>query len=668
MGKNSKEEINVGSDTMTLGTKAPALGDTNLSGQLEAIESRIKWAMDAILTAQQIDGHWCYPCESDATYTAEYIFMARFLGETPNDDIEQKIARYLRRIQLPDGGWSLFKNGPTSVSSSVCAYLALRMIGDPSNAKHMVRARDAILAAGGAEAVNVLTRIRLALQGIISWDATPAIPVEMIFLPKWFPFHLSNMAYWARTQIVPLSVLSSKRGVGRPHGIRIDELFHCPPEEVRLPTRAPHQSSLWFSLFHAINTVLRLSESYKPAKLCQRAIDRAVEWVEERLLPGQGLTGSSTMSIVALLMFDALGYPATYPSRVLLREFIESQILVSAEDAYCQVSMSPMWDTALVAHALLETRDPRAEAAARRGLEWLRAQQILNVRGDWAVKKPHLLPGGWPFQYVNSFYPDIDDTAITVLAMHRADPESFEKSIKRARDWAVGMQSVNGGWGAFEVDNDDHWLNQIPFSDHGHMIDPPYADVTGRCLSMLAQLGELPATSEPSRRGLDFLLKEQEANGSWFGQWGINYTHGTWSALSALNAIGTSHDDPTIQRAVEFLISVQNEDDGWGEDGRSYERGYYVRAPSTVHQTSWALLGLMAAGAVHHPAVGRGIQWLLRMQHEHGTWKEDCHNGFSNPTLPFYNYHGYYRYFPLWALARYRNLKRDGLTRVPLGL
>ncbi|XP_072159032.1 probable squalene--hopene cyclase [Bemisia tabaci] len=409
-------------------------------------------------------------------------------------------------------------------------------------------------------------------------------------------------------------------------------------------------------------------QPYIPSGLRQRAIDKAVAWLEERIRPGEGLYGASFNSINALLLFAALGYPATHPTRVILRDFIESLVLVREKEAYLQVVRSPMWDTTIVAHALLETQEPHAKKAAMRGLEWLRPKQILDVRGDWTYTRPHLLPGGWPFQFGNSVYPDIDDTVVTVMAMHRADPEAFAEAIKRGRDWAIGMQSHNGGWGTYDADNDHHWLNQIPFADHGFLIDDQTADVTGRCISLLGQLGELPATSEAARRGMEFVLRKQEPDGKWWCQWGLNYTHGAWSALSGLNAIGMSHDDPRVKLAVEFLVSVQNEDGGWGEDGITYERGCYVTAPSAPTQTAWALLALMAGGAVRHPAVARGVEWLLRTQCDHGLWEEESYQGACAPSLPFLRYHGYCKYFPLWALARYRNLKRDGVTRVSLGL
>ncbi|CAH0776128.1 unnamed protein product [Bemisia tabaci] len=439
-------------------------------------------------------------------------------------------------------------------------------------------------------------------------------------------------------------------------------------EKVALPPRGPHHSIVMHSFFSAMNTALLMVQPYIPSSFRQRAIDKAVAWLEERIRPGEGLYSASFNSINALLLFAALGYPADHPTRVILRDFIESLVLVREKEAYLQVVRSPMWDTTIVAHALLETQEPHAKKAAMRGLEWLRPKQILDVRGDWTYTRPHLLPGGWPFQFGNSVYPDIDDTVVTVMAMHRADPEAFAEAIKRGRDWAIGMQSHNGGWGTYDADNDHHWLNQIPFADHGFLIDDQTADVTGRCLSLLGQLGELPATSEAARRGMEFVLRKQEPDGKWWCQWGLNYTHGAWSALSGLNAIGMSHDDPRVKLAVEFLVSVQNEDGGWGEDGITYERGCYVTAPSAPTQTAWALLALMAGGAVRHPAVARGVEWLLRTQCDHGLWEEESYQGACAPSLPFLRYHGYCKYFPLWALARYRNLKRDGVTRVSLGL
>ena len=641
----------------------------------DALDASIARATDALLAAQRDDGHWVYELEADATIPAEYVLLVHYLGETPNLELEQKIARYLRRIQLADGGWPLFTDGAMDISATVKAYFALKMIGDAEDAPHMARARAAILAAGGAETVNVFTRILLALFGVVSWYAVPVMPVEITLLPQWFPFHLSKVSYWARTVIVPLLVLGAKRPVARnPRGVRIDELFRGAPVSTGLNARAPHQSKGWFGFFRAVDGLLRVIEPLFPNYLRERAIKAAVAFVDERLNGEDGLGAIFPAMANAVMMYDVLGYPADHPHRAIARQSVEKLLVIHDDEAYCQPCLSPVWDTSLAAHALIETGDARALAAARRGAEWLRPLQILDVRGDWISRRPNVRPGGWAFQYANPHYPDVDDTAVVALAMHRLDTldatNTYDEAIARAREWVVGMQSSNGGWGAFEPENTQYYLNNIPFSDHGALLDPPTADVSGRCLSMLAQFGETPAASEPARRAWQYLLDEQEADGSWYGRWGMNYIYGTWTALCALNAAGLRHDDPRMQRAVQWLVQIQNADGGWGEDGTSYRLDYrgYERAPSTASQTAWALLGLMAAGAVDHPAVARGIDWLRATQGEDGLWDEARFTATGFPRVFYLRYHGYRKFFPLWALARYRTLRRAGTTLVTVGL
>ncbi|MEI6003426.1 squalene--hopene cyclase [Paraburkholderia bengalensis] len=642
---------------------------------VDALDAAVARATDAILAAQKDDGHWVYELEADATIPAEYVLLVHYLGETPNVELEQKIARYLRRIQLPGGGWPLFTDGAMDVSASVKAYFALKMIGDAEDAEHMKRAREAILANGGAEASNVFTRILLALFGVVTWYAVPMMPVEIMLLPKWFPFHLSKVSYWARTVIVPLLVLNAKRPVARnPRGVRIDELFRGAPVTTGLLPRSGHQSKSWFAFFRAVDGVLRVTDSLFPKASRERAIKAAVEFVDERLNGVDGLGAIFPAMANSVMMYDVLGYPADHPNRAIARQSIDKLLVIHDDEAYCQPCLSPVWDTSLAAHALLETGDARAEQAAERGLEWLRPLQILDVRGDWISRRPDTRPGGWAFQYNNAHYPDVDDTAVVVMAMHRSaaltKSDVDNEAIARAREWVVGMQSSDGGWGAFEPENTQYYLNNIPFSDHGALLDPPTADVSGRCLSMLAQLGEMPATSEPARRAYDYLLKEQEDDGSWYGRWGMNYIYGTWTALCALNAAGMSHEDARMKRAAQWLVSVQNADGGWGEDGTSYKLDYhgYEKAPSIPSQTAWALLGLMAAGYVDHPAVARGIDYLKAEQRDHGLWDEERFSATGFPRVFYLRYHGYRKFFPLWALARYRNLTRAGEKRVAVGM
>ncbi|MBN3777678.1 MULTISPECIES: squalene--hopene cyclase [Burkholderia] len=639
------------------------------------VDTAVARATDALLAAQNADGHWVYELEADSTIPAEYVLLVHYLGETPNLELEQKIGKYLRRIQQADGGWPLFTDGAPNISASVKAYFALKVIGDDENAEHMQRARKAIHAMGGAEMSNVFTRIQLALYGAIPWRAVPMMPVEIMLLPQWFPFHLSKVSYWARTVIVPLLVLNAKRPLAKnPRGVRIDELFIDPPVNAGLLPRQGHQSAGWFAFFRVVDHALRAADGLFPNYTRERAIRQAVSFVDERLNGEDGLGAIYPAMANAVMMYDVLGYAEDHPNRAIARKSIEKLLVVHDDEAYCQPCLSPVWDTSLAAHALLETGDARAEDAAIRGLEWLRPLQILDVRGDWISRRPHVRPGGWAFQYANAHYPDVDDTAVVAVAMERAQKlkqnDAYRDSIARAREWVVGMQSSDGGWGAFEPENTQYYLNNIPFSDHGALLDPPTADVSGRCLSMLSQLGETPLNSEPARRALDYMLKEQEPDGSWYGRWGMNYVYGTWTALCSLNAAGLTPDDPRMKRGAQWLLSIQNKDGGWGEDGDSYKLNYrgFEQAPSTASQTAWALLGLMAAGEVNNPAVARGIDYLIAEQNEEGLWDEARFTATGFPRVFYLRYHGYRKFFPLWALARYRNLKRDNTTRVTFGL
>lgn len=655
-------------------TSLPGLDRPVSPAALAKIDASVSKATDALLAAQHADGYWLYELEADATIPAEYVLLVHYLGETPDLELEKKIARYLRRIQRDDGGWPLFTDGALDVSASVKAYFALKMIGDSPEAPHMQRARRAILAAGGAERSNVFTRILLALFGVVPWRAVPMMPVEIMLLPMWFPFHLSKVSYWARTVIVPLLVLNAKRPVARnPRGVRIDELFDDAPVNVGLLDRAPHQSRGWFAFFRCVDAVLRPADSLFPRATRERAIQAAVQFVDERLNGEDGLGAIFPAMANSVMMYDVLGYPADHPNRAIARRSLDKLLVIDESpdgEAYCQPCLSPVWDTSLAAHALLETGMPKAREAVSRGLEWLRPLQILDVRGDWISRRPNVRPGGWAFQFANPHYPDVDDTAVVAMAMERANRENgtalYAEAIARGREWVVGMQSSDGGWGAFEPENTQYYLNNIPFSDHGALLDPPTVDVSARCLSMLAELGETPANSEPARRALDYILRAQERDGSWYGRWGLNYIYGTWSALCALNAAGVPASDSRVRRAAEWLIGVQNADGGWGEGGESYKLDYrgLEAAPSTASQTAWALLGLMAAGLIDHPAVARGIAYLQATQREHGLWDETRFTATGFPRVFYLRYHGYRKFFPLWALARYRNMTRDGVARV----
>lgn len=652
--------------------------DGHPADRLHVIEGGIARATRALLRLKKPDGHFCFELEADCTITSEYVLMRQFRGEPDDLELERKIAVYLRRIQCGHGGWSLVKDGAFDMSASVKAYYALKMIGDDIDAPHMRRACGAILEHGGASRTNVFTRFMLAEFEQVPWSAPPCMPVEMMLLPAWFPFHINKMSYWARTVLVPLLVIGALRPTAKnPRGVAIRELFVVPPEEVKRWPRGAHQTSAWAPVFHGIDRVLKAVEPFFPRGPRKRAIGKAVAFIDERLNGEDGLGAIYPAMSGSLLMYDVLGYPPDHPNVLTARGAVEKLVTEKADEAYVQPCLSPVWDTALVAHALLEVGTPEAERAAAEGLNWLTPRQVLDVRGEWAERRPHVRPGGWAFQYNNAHYPDLDDTAVVIMAMDRGRAKlagsgavTLDEPIARGREWVEGLQSKNGGWGAFEVDNDFGYMNHIPFADHGALLDPPTADVTARCVSMIAQFGETADTSRVLARGLENLLADQEGDGSWFGRWGMNYIYGTWSVLCALNAAGLPHDHPSIRRAVAWLLSIQNEDDGWGEDGDSYKLDYsaYERAPSTPSQTSWALLALMAAGEAEHPAVESGVAYLMANQAEDGLWPEESFTATGFPRVFYLRYHGYAKFFPLWTLARYRNLKQGNSRVVSHGM
>jgi len=644
----------------------------------DALERCISRAAKALLARQRDDGHWCFELEADATIPAEYVLLRHFRGEEPDPELERLIAVYLRRIQGAHGGWPLVHDGPFDVSASVKAYFGLKMIGDDPEAPHMRRAREAILAHGGAARTNVFTRFLLALYGAIPWRGVPTMPVEIMLLPRWFPFHLDKVSYWARTVLVPLLVLQAlKPRAVNPRGVAIGELFAAPPESVRKWPTGAHQAWAAVKFFGAIDWLLKRAEPFFPASLRRRAIDAAAAFVTERLNGEDGLGAIYPAMTNSVLMYDALGYPPDHPDLLAARGSIERLLVVGKDEAYCQPCLSPVWDTALAAHALLETGGEAGQAPVRAALDWLKPLQVLDVKGDWAAQRPNVRPGGWAFQYANPHYPDADDTAVVAMAMDRADrggvsaaPDAHAEAIARAREWIEGLQSRDGAWAAFDADNTYYYLNHIPFADHGALLDPPTADVTARCVSLLAQLGETRATSPVFARGVDALLRDQEKDGSWFGRWGMNYIYGTWSALCALAVAGQDPQSEPVRRAVAWLVRIQNPDGGWGESGESYRLDYkgYQPSPSTASQTAWALLGLMAAGEADNPAVARGVAYLAAAQGEDGFWNEPFHTATGFPRVFYLRYHGYSKFFPLWALARYRNLKRGNSRAAMFGM
>ena len=639
-----------------------------LRGRGSELDEAIIRASESLVALQHTDGHWVFELEADVTIPSEFILLQHYTGHI-EPELQARIAGYIRATQGADGGWPLFYGGALDVSASVKAYFALKAAGDPIDAPHMVRARSAILARGGARRCNVFTRISLALFGEVPWRAVPAMPVEIMLLPGWSPFHIAKVSYWSRTVLVPLLVLMALRPRARnPQGVTIGELFCEPPEAVRDWINGPTSSPLSMA-FGMLDRLLRVAEPFFPADARRRAIEKAVAFVTERLNGEDGLGGIFPAMANAVMMFDCLGYDRDHPDYATALASLRKLLVLDGERNYCQPCLSPVWDTALAGHALMEVDDSRLGSTLQRALDWLEGKQVLEVVGDWAATRPGLRPGGWAFQFENPHYPDLDDTAAVALALDRFDSARYRNAIDRAAEWVIGMQSRNGGWGSFDADNTHYYLNHIPFADHGALLDPPTADVSARCLAFLSQIG-YDADHPSVAAAIAYLRAEQEPDGSWFGRWGTNYIYGTWSVLAALNSAGIVPDSPEVRRAVDWLITRQHEDGGWGEGGESYwSDATHGEAPySTPSQTAWALLALMAAGEVSHPAVARGVAYLIDSQDQDGNWDEPWYTAVGFPRVFYLRYHGYRAFFPLWALARYRRLSRGNSQQVPFGI
>ncbi len=626
---------------------------------LTKLETAIKRAKKSLLGHQEEDGHWCYELEADCTIPAEYIMMMHFLGEI-DEPLQEKIALYLRRRQNDEGGWSLYYGGCTDLSCTVKAYYALKMAGDDPEAPHMLRARRTVLARGGAAKTNVFTRIALAMFGQLPWRSVPFIPVEIMLMPSWFPFHLNKVSYWSRTVMVPLFILVSLRARAQnPQAATIDELFVRPPEEVRSREFFDLPTSLSQWIYRVERVGYRL-EPLIPSFVRRKAISKAENWFLARLNGVSGLGAIFPAMVNAYEALRILGYPKEDPRVKTAKEAIDQLLVQKADEAYCQPCVSPVWDTLLASCALEETGGDDAWASLRKSLKWLADRQLLDdTPGDWQAYQPHLRNGSWPFQYRNDFYPDLDDTAFAGFALKRAEDSAYEENIARAAEWLAGMQSKNGGFAAFDADNTYYYLNEIPFADHGALLDPPTSDVSARVIMFLGQIiEEYPEYRAVMNRCIEYLSEEQEADGSWFGRWGTNYIYGTWSALYAFEQAGIPTHDTRIRRAVNWLKSKQREDGGWGEDNDSYYLEYNIRGTgfnTTAVHTAWALLALMAAGEAQSESASRGVQFLLNRQAHDGLWYDKEFNAPGFPRVFYLKYHGYDKYFPLWALSRYRN-------------
>ena len=620
----------------------------------ETLHISIANAKHALLELQHPDGYWCFELEADSTIPSEYILMMHFMDEI-DTSLQSRLANYIRSKQQKDGGWPLYYQGKFDISCTVKAYYALKLAGDDPDASHMKKARELILRHGGAARCNVFTRLALAMFEQIPWRGVPYIPVEIMLLPKWFPFHLSKVSYWTRTVLVPLTILYTLKAKAKnPGQVKIRELFVVDPEKEKnyFPVR-----SRMNRVFLTIERTIRQFNWAFPRSIRNKATKRAEDWFIERLNGEEGLGAIFPAMVNAHEALALLGYENDHPLRVQTKTALEKLLVDQGEMAYCQPCVSPIWDTALAMAALLEARDDSTVKPLKAACDWLVSCQLTNEPGDWRDQKPELPGGGWPFQFANPHYPDLDDTGVVGWTMCDYDPENYQATIEKAVVWTAGMQSQNGGFAAFDADNTHYLLNEIPFADHGALLDPPSVDVTARCIILLAK-HDYDKYQPVIDKALHYLEQQQEESGAWFGRWGTNYIYGTWSVLVALENIGLGPKHPMVKRAVAWLKSKQHNDGGWGESNDSYETKTLAGAAprSTAFQTAWALLGLMAAGEVDSHEVRQGAEYLLRHQGTDGLWHDPEFTAPGFPRVFYLKYHGYDKFFPLWALARYNRL------------
>ena len=648
------------------------------AGHLDAIDEAIRRSQAWFFARQHAtDGYWVAELEADTTLTSEYLMLRRFLDRVDSER-ERQAVRYLKASQLPDGGWPIYFGGPSEISASVKAYFALKLSGVSANEPFMRRAKDCILAKGGVVSANVFTKIALALFDQYDWRGIPSMPPELMLLPKRFYFSVYAISYWSRVVLIPLLIIFARRPVCRiPEDQGIGELYLMPRRQVSYGQVPPFKKDrTWFTarnFFITLDAALKWYDSMPVGWLREKALRKAATWMLEHIKGSGGLGAIYPAMANSVVALKCLGYHTDDPLIVkALREIEELEVCEVVTDGdqrveslHLQPCFSPVWDTALLMNALVEAGLPQNHHALVKAANWLVSRQTRAV-GDWTVSAPSAEPGGWYFQFENELYPDVDDSAVALMALAKvrmAQEAAQKESIRRGYRWVVAMQGADGGWGAYDKDNNRIVFNYIPFADHRALLDPSTSDLVGRCLEMLATLG-YDKTHPAVAPALAFLKKEQEGDGSWYGRWGVNYIYGTWSVLAGLRAIGEDLSSPYVQRAVAWLEAKQNPDGGWGESCLSYvEQAESGKGESAPSQTAWALMGLMLAGPSDSFSVARGIQYLLRQQLKDGSWEEVRHTGTGFPRVFYLRYHWYCQYFPLWALAMYRNLRTRGRTR-----
>jgi squalene-hopene/tetraprenyl-beta-curcumene cyclase len=633
-----------------------------LAGGVARVRQAMQRAADHLFARQHEDGYWCGELEADTTLESDYIQLHTLLGTGTQEQFEE-CAREILRHQNEDGGWPIFHGGPSNISASVKAYFALKLTGFSADHPALVKARGCILALGGVTKVNTFTKLYLCFFGQYDYNAVPAIPPEIVLFPRWFWFNLYEISSWSRAILVPLSICYAKKPFKKiPDEMGINELYVGGREGADLHLPWAGRIFSWRNFFLILNHITHWFERVHVRPLRSLALKRAEQWMLERFEMSDGLGAIYPGILNSIIALRCLGYSLDDPQVIRAMDEFERLGIrdagvagQSAASFRMQPCQSPVWDTAYAVFALAEAGVPADDPRLVKACEWMLKKQVTH-KGDWAVKVPHVAPGGWYFEFNNEFYPDVDDSAMVLLALSRirtGNERYHLESSKRALDWILAMQCRNGGWASFDKDNTKMVFQHIPFADHNAMLDPPTVDITGRVLEMLANYG-FTLKDRPVREALEFVRREQEADGSWFGRWGVNYVYGTALVLRGLESLGVDQNEPMVQQAAEWLRMVQNADGGWGETCGSYDdpdqKGI---GPSTPSQTAWAVMGLLAAGDTRSESVQNGVAYLLRTQGPTGGWTEAEYTGTGFPRVFYLAYHLYRQYFPLIALAAY---------------
>ena len=619
------------------------------------LESALSGALRYLLNIQYEEGYWSAELEGDTILESEYIILMRFLGRGDEARLK-KAANYLLSKQMSNGGWAIYPGGPVDVGASVKSYFALKLTGSSPDKPYMIKAREAIWQAGGVPASNSYTKFYLAMLGQIPWNDAPAVPTELMLLPKWFYLNIYEISSWSRTFVVPLGIIwAHKLTTPIPHEQGISELFRKDERRhVRLKMRGIAPS--WRNFFIGIDALVKLAEQWKILPWRKKAVSKAEQWMLEHMEHSAGLGAIFPPMVYALVALRALGYSDDSPEVKRAWDELEALGIEDSNTLRLQPCTSPVWDTAIAINALAEAGIAPDDPAMTKATRWILDKEV-RIKGDWRIKRPDLEPGGWYFEFENQYYPDIDDTAMVLMGLAKtADIPGKSEACERGLNWLMGMQGRDGGWASFDVDNNKSIFNYIPFADHNAMLDPSTSDITARILEMFSFCG-IDSGRREVLRAIDFIRKEQEADGSWYGRWGVNYIYGTWQVIRGLTRIGINPSDSMIRKGAQWIMSVQNEDGGWGESCDSYvDPNLKAKAPSTASQTAWAVMGLMCAGETGSNAVKRGIDYLIRTQNESGTWDEEWFTGTGFPKVFYLRYHLYRHSFPLMALGMYRRL------------